>query len=322
MKNIIITIVCLLLLVSTSLSAQLIIAETPISLKTSSGDIHGTLKVPYIVDSKQTPVVLIIAGSGPTDRDGNNPQMKNNSLKMLSDGLYYHNIASLCFDKLGIGESKDAMKQESDLRFEDYINDVRGWIDLLSEDKRFSEIIIAGHSEGSLIGMIASVNNPKVSRYISLAGSGKPADEILREQLDKQLATQPAIKETMFSYIDKLKKGETIADVPVAFNSLFRPSVQPYMISWFKYNPQVEVGKLTIPVLIVQGTTDIQVPVEHADLLAAANKGSQKVIIKNMNHVLKDCESTDMQQQVSTYTNPDIPINKSLITIISYFIKQ
>jgi len=320
MKKIIITII--LITFSLSLSAQFLVNEESVVLKTSSGDIHGTLKMPF-VDSKPVPVVLIIAGSGPTDRNGNNPQMKNNSLKMLSDGLFYYNIASLSFDKRGIGESKDAMKEEADLRFEDYINDVRGWIDQLSEDKRFSEIVIAGHSEGSLIGMVAAQDNPKVKRYISIAGSGKAAADILKEQMEDRLKGQPeTLKETIFSYIDKLEKGETVSGVPPSLNALFRPSVQPYMISWFKYNPQTEIGKLKIPVLIIQGDMDIQVPVEHAELLAKANPTAKLVIIKKMNHVLKDCEHKDLQSQMYTYTDPTILINNQIVKYISDFISD
>ncbi|MBB4035217.1 hypothetical protein GGR21_001106 [Dysgonomonas hofstadii] len=316
MKKIASIIICLFL--SASIFAQFIISEEPVVLKTSSGDIHGTLKIPFS-NSKPIPIVLIIAGSGPTDRDGNNPQMKNNSLKMLSDGLFYYNIASLSFDKRGIGESQDAMKKESDLRFEDYIDDVRGWIDILSKDGRFSEIIIAGHSEGSLIGMVAAQDNPKVNKYVSIAGSGIKAADILKEQLEDRLKDQPAIKETMFSYIDRIEKGETIDNVPAALNSLFRPSVQPYMISWFKYNPQTEISKLTIPILIIQGAMDVQVPVEHAELLTKANPKAKEVIIEKMNHVLKDCEQKDLQSQLYTYTDSTVLINNQLVKYISDF---
>ena len=320
MKKIII--VTILFILSLSLSAQFIVNEEPVVLETPSGNIYGTLKMP-IVNSKPIPVVLIIAGSGPTDRDGNNPQMKNNSLKMLSDGLFYYNIASLSFDKRGIGESKDAMKEESDLRFGDYINDVRGWVDLLSKDKRFSEIVIAGHSEGSLIGMVAAQDNPKVKKYISIAGSGKKAADILKEQMQDRLKGQPeTLKETIFSYIDKLEKGETVSGIPPSLNTLFRPSVQPYMISWFKYNPQKEINKLKIPVLIIQGDMDIQVPVEHAELLRKANPDSEIIIIKKMNHVLKDCEHKDLQSQMFTYTDPSVLINNQIVKYISGFILE
>ncbi|EGK03212.1 alpha/beta hydrolase [Dysgonomonas gadei] len=315
-------ILLLLCLLSFSISAQLLVTEESVILKTGTGEIYGTLKVP--VNNKPIPVALIIAGSGPTDRNGNQPQMKNNSLKMLSDGLFYSNIATLCFDKRGIAESKAAGKNEADLRFDDYVNDVRSWIDLLAKDKRFSEIVIVGHSEGSLIGMIAAQDNKKAFKYISIAGVGEPAANILKEQLSKQMATQPQLtRDVVFSYIDKLEKGETITDVPASLNMLFRPSVQPYVISWFKYNPQEEISKLTIPVLILQGTTDIQVTVKQAELLAGANKKAKKVIIDKMDHIMKNSETTDQQTQVKdSYTNPDKPVMPEVIKNISSFIKE
>ena len=246
----------LLLLLSLSISAQLIVSEEPIVLKTKTGDIFGSLKAP--ISKTPVPIAIIIAGSGPTDRNGNSQLTQNDAYKMLSDELFYSGIATLCFDKRGIAASQSAMKEESDIRFENYIEDVKGWIDLLSNDKRFSNIIIIGHSEGSLIGMIAAENNPKVTKYISIAGMGVPFDVILKEQLEKQLAGQPqATKDLIFSYLDKLKQGETISNVPPTLNALFRPSVQPYMISVMKYNPQEEIAKLTIPTLIIQGTTAV-----------------------------------------------------------------
>ena len=302
-----------------SLSAQQLIKEEEVVLKTATGDIYGTLKVP--MKDKTIPVVLVIAGSGPTDRKGNQPMMQNNSLAMLTDGLYQKGIATLSFDKRGIGASMKALQREDDIRFEHYVEDAKLWVDLLAKDKRFSGITVVGHSEGSLIGMLAAKNNKSVSKYVSVAGPGQPANELLREQLNKQLATQPeSVKNTVFSYLEKLEKGETFTDVPPMLLSLFRPSIQPYMISWFKYDPQKEIQLLTIPILIVQGTTDIQVSAEQADLLAKSNKKSQKMLLENMNHVLKESAATDMQSQMSTYTNPSVPLHKELIKVMSDFI--
>jgi len=289
--------------------------EENIVLKSPTGDIFGTLLIPD--HPIPVPVVLIIAGSGPTDRDGNQPSMKNNSLKYLSEGLEQHNIASLRFDKRGIGESQAAGGKEEDLRFENYIEDVKLWIDLLSTDQRFSSIIVVGHSEGSLIGMIACENNEKVNAYISIAGVAIPADEILMEQMDKQ---PTMIKEKVSEILQELKQGKTVAGVPPILNSLFRQSVQPYMISWIKYNPQEEIKKLQIPILIIQGTTDIQVTVYHADLLEQANPQSQKILIENMNHVLKYCESMEQAEQLSTYKNPELSVVEELVLVISEFI--
>jgi pimeloyl-ACP methyl ester carboxylesterase len=309
-----------LLLGATSF-AQTMVEQNEVVLNIESVEnckIYGTLKVPKT--NEKVPIALIIAGSGPTDRNGNNPMMTCNAYQMLSDSLNRYGIASLSYDKRLIAKSKCEQK-EDDLRFEDYVEDVRSWIEFLSENELFSEIIVIGHSEGSLIGMIASVNNLKVSKFISIAGIGSSGDEILKEQLSKQLESQPiTIKDQIFSYIDELKQGRLLENVPLSLYSLFRPSVQPYMISWFKYNPQEEIAKLKIPILILQGDFDIQVSENEANLLHQANLNAKKVIINHMNHVLKNSLSKDMNEQMAdSYNNPNTPINKELVENIVEF---
>ena len=289
--------------------------EEEITLETKTGDIKGSLLIPSV--SEKTAVVLIISGSGPTDRNGNNPMMTNNSLKMLAIELQKKGIASLRYDKRGIGESKNSGLQEIDLRFENYIQDVEGWIKLLKEDERFSNIIVLGHSEGSLIGMIAS-HKQEAKKFISVAGVGIPAGDILRKQLKGQ--PQFVLDESL-KIIEKLENGETVEKVSQMLYSLFRPSVQPYIISWFKYDPQKEIAKLDIPVLIVQGTTDIQVSVSEANKLALANKKSRKQIIEGMNHILKEAVM-DRQKNIQTYSIPDLPLKKELIEVVVKFIEE
>jgi len=287
--------------------------EKPIVLETKTGKIRGTILVPE--GKAAVPVVLIIAGSGPTDRNGNNSMMKNNSNKMLAEELFKNNIASVRYDKRGIAESKDAGPEEKDLRFDNYVNDVTDWIKLLKKDHRFSKIIIAGHSEGSLLGMIAA-NLENVNAYISIAGAGRSADKILKEQLKAQ---PQQVIDMCYSIIDSLVKGKQVNDINPALNVLFRPSVQPYMISWFKYDPQTEIKKLTIPILILQGTTDIQVSVDDAKLLSNANPKAKMVLIENMNHVLKNAEA-DRQKNSATYNDPNLPINSDFLKEIDTFI--
>lgn len=289
--------------------------DSPITLETETGKIEGSLLSPAVTD--KLPVVLIIAGSGPTDRNGNNPFMANNSLKMVAEGLAGMGIASVRYDKRGIGESKNAGLQESDLRFEHYVEDAKAWTKLLKSDPRFSEVIILGHSEGSLIGMIAA-QQVAVSKFISLAGSGVPAADILREQLKSQ---PPAILDQALPIIKKLENGEKQDSVPPMFFALFRPSVQPYMISWFKYDPQKEIARLNIPVLIIQGTTDIQVTVSDAEKLAKANTQAQIRIIEEMNHILKNADA-DRMKNLQTYGNPELPLKEGLMEVIGGFINR
>jgi len=310
MKNFLISI---LLLFSPFIFAQ----EENFVLHTKTGDIFGTIAVPR--SEKQMPLVLLIAGSGPTDRNCNQPFLQTNAFKMLTDSLLKNNIATLRFDKRGIAESIAAGSNEIDLRFENYISDVQAFIDTLAKDKRFSKIIVAGHSEGALIGLIASENNPKVAKYISISGTALPADEIIK----LQLAAQPQeVKDLIFPILDSLKIGKTVENVPQMLYALFRPSVQPYMISWIKYNPQKEIAKLTIPILIIQGTTDIQVFENQADLLHSANNNSTLCKIENMNHVLKTCQTTEQTAQLATYTNPNLPLVNGFVKCIVDFVKK
>jgi fermentation-respiration switch protein FrsA (DUF1100 family) len=155
-----------------------------------------------------------------------------------------------------------------------------------------------------------------VDKFISIAGAGQPIDQTIREQLK----AQPAIViEQSTPILDKLLQGETVNNIPAFLNALFRPSVQPYMISWFKYDPQKEISKLNKPVLIVQGSTDIQVSLKDADMLAEANKKAEKVVIQNMNHIFKEA-TLDRQANFQTYNQSELPIKPELVKVISEFV--
>lgn len=314
MKKIKIFLVLLLfatITVEASITNDTIFIEEKITRQTKTGEIFGTLTTSEKFN--KIPVALIISGSGPTDRDGNNPMMKNNSLKMLASELSKNGIATLRYDKRGVAESKAAGKNEIDFRFDDIVNDAKEWIQLLKQDKRFSKIIVIGHSEGSLIGMIAGATADK---FISIAGAGQSADKILKEQLSSQ---PKEVQDLSFPMIDSLKDGKTIDNVPPMLNSLFRPTVQPYMISWFKYDPQNEIKKLSIPTLILQGTNDIQVSIEDAQWLSNANPKAELVLINNMNHILRIIEG-DREANIATYYKGDLPIANELVKSITTFI--
>jgi len=289
-----------------------------VSLVTPTGTIYGTLELPP--GRGPFPLVVIIAGSGPTDRNGNSPLLpgKNNSLELLADGLRDRGIASVRYDKRGIGESAKAMVSEADLRFDMYADDAAAWVKQYSKDPRFTTITIVGHSEGSLLGMLAAQHSP-TDGYVSLEGAGRPADQVLREQLGRQLP--PALMTAANNALDTLLAGHTVANTPEALAALFRPSVQPYLISWLRVNPQTEIARLTIPVLIVQGTLDGQVPESDAKLLAAAQPRAKLLIIQGMNHVLKQVPA-DAAAQRNSYGDPSIPDAPELIDGIASFIKS
>lgn len=306
-------------LTSVSIKAQ-VKTETAFSssgmvLQTAAGSIYGTLVLP--AGSGPFKVVVLIAGSGPTDREGNSTAgVQCNAYKMLAEGLAGHGIASLRYDKRGIAASRSAMKSEASLRFEDYINDAAAWVDKLQADKRFSEVSVLGHSEGSLIGM-AAARQAGAGRFISVAGVGRPADKLIQEQLKSQL--EPALLNEAYKVLTSLKSGILVQQVDPALVSLFRPSVQPYMISWMKYNPAKEVARLAIPVCIVQGTTDMQVTIQDARWLAEAKPGSQLILLEKMNHVLKTSEANRLQNS-ATYRDPALPLKAGLVDTLARFI--
>jgi uncharacterized protein len=285
--------------------------EQDIVLNTSTGKIYGTLTLP--VGKKKIPVVLIIAGSGPTDRNGNNSMMKNDALKLIAHQLAENQIASVRFDKRLIAESKSSSISELDIRFETYINDASDWIALLKKDNRFQQVTVLGHSEGSLIGMLTK---EKPDRFISIAGVGFPAVLVIK----KQLSTQPeAVKNISYQILDSLSAGRKVDSVPPFLGSLFRPSVQPYLMSWFKYDPSLAINALKIPILIIQGTTDIQVDTADAMQLAHSNPAAKLVIIDSMNHVLKTTV-IDRKENLKTYFDPSLPLAQKLIPIITEFV--
>jgi len=305
----------LLAMAQSNIKSEFISSE--IVLKTASGDIFGTLTIPKNLEP--SPIVLFIAGSGPTDRDCNSALgLKTNAFKMMAEEFAQNGISSVRYDKRGIAVSKLAVKSESELRFDDYIKDVVNWVALLKADPRFSRIIILGHSEGSLIGMIAA-GQTNVAGYISISGAGRAIDEVLKEQLVSKLPAQ--LMEESNHILDTLKMGKTVSEVNPYLISLYRPSVQPYMISWLKYDPAKEIKKLNIPTLIIQGTTDLQVSEQDAKLLAAAKPDAKLLIIENMNHILKEVGS-DTQKNIASYNIPELPLKAGLVDEIVKFINK
>jgi uncharacterized protein len=278
--------------------------------------INGTLYSPER-QTKSTDLVIIIAGSGSPDRNGNQAGMDNNSLRYLGERLAQNDIAAFSFDKRTIALMAAGNLSEKDLTFENFISDVKDIITYFKAKKQYRHIIIAGHSEGSLIGMVAA--NGNADGFISLAGAGRTIDLILAEQIGKQA---PYLKDEVEKDLAILKSGQTFKLENPALGSIFRESVQPYMISWIKYDPTQEIQKLKIPILIINGTKDMQVPVSDAELLKKAKPDAQLKIITNMNHLFKEIKTDNPAENQASYNNPDLPIVPELVMVVNQFIKS
>ncbi len=276
--------------------------------------IDGTLTKPAA--NENAPLVIFIQGSGPTDRNGNQSMMKSDFAKKIAHQLAGEGIASFRFDKRIFKMNKLKIKEE-DLRFEDFVEDVQSIISYFSEEGEFSKIILAGHSEGSLIGILAA--NENTDAFISLAGAGRSIDEIVVEQIGKQA---PGLKEnTRESFDELIEKGSTNSYEPV-LGSIFRPSVQPYMLSWIKYDPAEEIAKLEIPVIIIQGTADIQVETSEAKILHEAAPDANLVLLEDMNHVFREIKDNDALVNTKSYNEPKRPLHPDLIPTLVELVKN
>ncbi|MHC8351887.1 alpha/beta hydrolase [Pseudomonas sp. RT4P38] len=294
---------------------QATVLQRPITLDTGSGELFGSLLLPK--SDTPVPVVLIISGSGPTDRDGNNPDGgRNDSLKRLAWVLAKHNIASVRYDKRGVAASLAATPDERNLSVEAYAADAEAWGRKLKTDPRFGQLILLGHSEGALIASLAAPSLDAAA-VISMSGSARPIDQVLRQQLSNRLP--PPLMLRSNELLDSLKAGHTDDNVPPQLQVIFRPSVQPYLISLFRQDPAAAFAKLKMPALIIQGSNDIQVGVGDAKMLKAAKPDAELALIEGMNHVMRIVPN-DVKRQLASYKDPQLPLAAELGTRILGFI--
>jgi pimeloyl-ACP methyl ester carboxylesterase len=271
---------------------------------------------------ERKPAVLIISGSGPTDRDSNSTMgLKPNSLKMLAQAFASANITSLRFDKRGVGKSAAAAPPESELKFDSMVQDAVAWAKYLAKQDGVSCVVLAGHSEGSLIAALAAhaLENEQipVCGVISIAGSGRPASIILGDQLRAGLP-EP-LRSRALEIIGELEHGRPVANVPDALAAVFRANVQPYLISWFAYDPVAAYRGLKAPVMVLQGDADLQVSVADAQALGTAKPGIDLVILERVNHVLKHV-ALDREANLATYNNPVLPLDEDVTAAVLRFL--
>ena len=290
-----------------------------VTLADGTVTLHGTLLLPD--GEARVPGVVIVAGSGPTDRDGNSrvgaTGLHNDSLKLLATSLAARGIASLRFDKRAIGASHVTGLDEATLRFGTYVADAKAWTALLAAEPRIDRVVLLGHSEGALVATLAA-QGTAVAGVVTVAGAGEPAAVLLRRQFHSGAMPAPLIAEADAT-LDSLAAGKPVAVPPPALLALFRPSVQPYLMSWLPLDPAKELAKVKVPVLIVQGTTDIQVAESDARLLAAARPDARLVLVDGMNHVLKVAPA-DRAANIATYNDPSLPLAPGLVDAIADFV--
>ena len=293
------------------------LTESPVSVKTLSGTVSGSLVMPKTISGK-IPLVLIIGDSGPTDRDGNNAKagIKANTYKLMANELGKKGIATIRYDKRGVGASVSSTK-ESELRIEDYGDDAVSLITMLAGDERFSKIILFGHGEGALVAMIAITDQP-IAAFISAEGAGEQADKMLTDQMKSK---PKFLADEFKTILDSLRKGKTTDQVDPALYYIARPSYQHFLMSWCRCLPTKGIKAVKKPILIIQGTTDLQIKVENGQKLKKAKSEAVYLEIKGMNHILKEAPA-DEDQNYDTFSKPDLPLKPELVTGIVDFVNR
>ena len=273
--------------------------------------VEGTLLAPR---QETVPLAIIINGSGPIDRNGNEMMTKNNSAKKLAEALAKKGIATFRYDKRTL-KAQQLNIDEKDMRFDDFIDDAKAVIKRFSKLPNYSSLYIIGHSQGSLVGMMAA--QEKADGFISIAGAGQTIDSLIVEQIGRQM---PGLEESARTAFNELRANGKVKDYNQGLASLFKKSVQPFMFSWMKYDPQQEIKKLEMPVLIINGDNDLQVNTNEAKKLKDAKPDAELVIIENMNHIYRIIDKNDDIANQKSYNEPLRPISNEMVEQISNFI--
>jgi pimeloyl-ACP methyl ester carboxylesterase len=297
--------------------AQSVSAATEtVRVQNERGTVEGTLEVPEAV--APVPLVIIVSGSGTQDRDGNTPSgSKPDIYRLLAVGLRDAGIASIRYDDPGYAKSASAFpKTNEEITYEMEVDIVGRWVDTMREDPRFSAIAIAGHSQGSLSAILAAETRDVA--VVSLAGAGRPIGDVLREQLAPKLDAEQL--STLDEALAKLERGELAGPLPAPLNQILDESIQPYFISWMKYDPRAEIAKLSTPALILQGRTDVQVSERDAELLAEGKADAELRFVDDMGHMLRRATVKDATKQRARYEKPDLPLHPAVVSTIGAFV--
>jgi len=272
--------------------------------------VDGTLLLPNNIEKPN--LAIIIGGAGPIDRNGNQNFLKNNSIKKLAEALSRNDIATFRYDKRIVKQIRHNYVDKN-IKFDDFVTDAKSVINYFKTSNAYNKIFVIGHSQGSLVGMLASKEG--VDGFVSIAGSGQAIDNVILEQIEK---TAPMLTEEAKDVFMVLKKGKTTSNYPQELSSIFKEDIQLFMMNWMQYDPKEEVKKLNIPILILNGTKDLQVPVEEATFLKNASNESALKIIDKMNHVMFLIEGDDLENSKS-YNESFRQISTELVETIVNF---
>ncbi len=299
----------------------LALAVSEVTIPGPKGPLAGTLVSAGVSAGEAAPVVVVIPGSGPTDRDGNSPLgITPASYRLLAEALAAKGVSTLRIDKRGMFGSK-AGGDPNAVTIGAYADDARGWAAEAATRTGRRCAWLLGHSEGGLVAMAAAQRPAGICGVVLVAAPGRPLAQVMRAQLRATPANAPILAPALAA-IDSLEAGRTVdpAGLPPPLPSLFPSAVQGFMIDLFAQKPDRLVAALRVPVLIVQGDRDLQVSVEDARTLAAAAPKATLTLVPGVNHVLKSVEA-DPASNMASYRDPSIPVAPAVVDAIAGFVK-
>jgi uncharacterized protein len=276
------------------------------------GAIDAVLTIPP--DVERPPVVLLIAGSGSTDHDGNGPQIKPATLKKLSEQLVARKIATLRYDKRGAGGWKPEFGRPEDFRFKDYVDDATALVNYLRSSGKFSRVVLAGHSEGGLVAILTARRVP-VDRLVLLATAARKQGDLLKAQLEKQQLA-PDVQQPIVKAIDAIMAGQIVDPLPPGL--AIPPSMQPGIASAFTEDPIDPLKLIDQPTLIVGGGRDRQVARLDFIALSTASPLAKTLWVPQMNHVLNDVG--DDADDLAAYNQPERALDAALVDAVADFV--
>lgn len=295
-------------------------AGVEVSVPGPQGPLAGTMIDP----GKGAPAIVIIPGSGPTDRDGNNPLgVKGGVYRQLAEALAAKNVATLRIDKRGMFGSKAAVADANAVTIGDYAADAHAWADMLRAKTGRSCVWLLGHSEGALVALQAAQDPKGICGLILVSGAGRPLGEVIRAQLRANPANASLLPQGEAA-LDQLEAGKRVpaATLPAPLQPLFNDRVQGYLIDMFGHDPAKLIAAVKLPVLIVQGDKDIQIAVADAELLERAQPAATLKLMPGINHVLKPVASDDRAANVATYGDAGLAISPAVPDTIAAFVRK
>jgi uncharacterized protein len=296
-------------------------AGEPIEAAGPLGPLSGTL-LRRSEAGGEGQVALIIPGSGPTDRDGNNPLgVTAASYRLLAEALLERGISTVRADKRGLFGSAKAVADGNAATIPDYVADTAAWVSVTRNATGAACVWLIGHSEGGLVALAAGQEVEGLCGLVLVAAPGRPLGDVIKAQL-RANPLNAALVPPADAAIDALTAGRRVdaATLPAPLQGLFAPAVQGLLISLFSYDPATLAAQTTLPLLIVQGGKDLQVPVSDAERMAAANPAATLAVLPDVSHTLKDVEGTTPAANLATYSNPSLPLGKGVAETIAGFI--